>query len=195
MEKVGAYKIIYDRPLIVEYYYGLITAEDLIYLKNVIRKEPDYNLYFNTVLDLRDCDLQINSEGLATIVDFFESSFEKTGIRKVAYLTSKPNEVVRATLYSILLGRSELNFNPNIFSTIEAVIGFFGEEIITEKELIEIIDELKTKPDNVYTKQAYKDFVLEMEFKPESTINSGVFIRCKNYDINASDCYEINIWD
>lgn len=47
----------------------------------------------------------------------------------------------------------------------------------------------------VMTQQTYKDFVLEMEFRPDSTINSGVFIRCKNYDINSTDCYEINIWD
>lgn len=47
----------------------------------------------------------------------------------------------------------------------------------------------------VMTRQPYKDFVLEMEFKPDSTINSGVFIRCKNFNISATDCYEVNIWD
>lgn len=47
----------------------------------------------------------------------------------------------------------------------------------------------------VVSKQAYKDFILELEFKPDSTINSGVFIRCKNNDINPTNCYELNIWD
>lgn len=47
----------------------------------------------------------------------------------------------------------------------------------------------------VMTKSVYKDFVLEMEFKPDSTINSGIYIRCKEYAINIEDCYEINIWD
>ena len=47
----------------------------------------------------------------------------------------------------------------------------------------------------VITKQTYKDFVLELEFKPDSTINSGVFIRCINNDLSADNCYEINIWD
>ncbi|MBT8221428.1 MAG: DUF1080 domain-containing protein [Bacteroidia bacterium] len=47
----------------------------------------------------------------------------------------------------------------------------------------------------VMTRQSYKDFVLELEFNPDSTINSGVFIRCKNKDINPMDCYELNIWD
>ena len=47
----------------------------------------------------------------------------------------------------------------------------------------------------VITNQSYKDFMLEVEFKPDSTINSGVFIRCKKEEINPTDCYELNIWD
>ena len=30
----------------------------------------------------------------------------------------------------------------------------------------------------VMTKETFKNFMLELEFKPDSTINSGVFIRC-----------------
>lgn len=47
----------------------------------------------------------------------------------------------------------------------------------------------------LYTKEAYSNFVLEVEFKPDSTINSGVFVRCKNDSISPANCYEINIWD
>ena len=47
----------------------------------------------------------------------------------------------------------------------------------------------------IITQQTYNDFVLELEFKPDSIINSGVFIRCKNEEISPTDCYEINIWD
>lgn len=47
----------------------------------------------------------------------------------------------------------------------------------------------------VMTEKEYTDFVLELEFKPDSTINSGVFIRCKNKELSFTDCYEINIWD
>ncbi|MEX0361194.1 MAG: DUF1080 domain-containing protein, partial [Allomuricauda sp.] len=47
----------------------------------------------------------------------------------------------------------------------------------------------------VMTKNSYKDFSLELEFHPDSTINSGVFLRCKEHNIDAADCHEINIWD
>ena len=59
----------------------------------------------------------------------------------------------------------------------------------------ELIGKITAGAGFVMTRQSYKDFILELEFKPDSTINSGVFIRCKKEDINSKDCYELNIWD
>jgi len=59
----------------------------------------------------------------------------------------------------------------------------------------ELIGKITAGAGFVITKQAYQDFILELEFNPDSTINSGVFIRCKKEDINPTDCYELNIWD
>ena len=153
MGKFGTYKILNDRPLIVEYYNGIMTAEDFIHFKNVIKKEPNYNLYSNTIIDLRDCDVRIEMENLKIIIDFLKSNFEKKENRTVAYLTSKPNEIVLATLYSVLAENADINFNPNVFTKVKLVTKLFREEIITEKEYIEIIDELKTSPNNVFTKK------------------------------------------
>lgn len=48
----------------------------------------------------------------------------------------------------------------------------------------------------VMTQQKYSDFVLELEFKPDDTVNSGVFLRCTDSDdISEVDCHEINISD
>ncbi len=47
----------------------------------------------------------------------------------------------------------------------------------------------------VITKQKYDNFILELQFNPDSTINSGVFIRCDKQEINPTQCYELNIWD
>jgi hypothetical protein len=59
----------------------------------------------------------------------------------------------------------------------------------------ELIGEVSDEVGFIMTQNTYKDFVLELEFKPDSTINSGIFIRCKNFEISAEDCYEVNIWD
>ena len=47
----------------------------------------------------------------------------------------------------------------------------------------------------IITNNPFADFMLTLEFNPDSTINSGVFIRCQNEDMNPKTCYEINIWD
>jgi len=70
MKKIGAYKILYDRQLIIEYYSGEITTEDLLFFKNAICEEPNHNLYWNTVLDLRDCNLLVKGDELPEIIDF-----------------------------------------------------------------------------------------------------------------------------
>jgi len=55
--------------------------------------------------------------------------------------------------------------------------------------------EVKDEEGFIVTKASYQDFMVELEFKPDSTINSGVYIRCTKKVPNATDCHEINIWD
>ena len=152
MEKKGTYAIIVEKPLIVEYYEGIITVKDLFHFKNEIKKEPNYNLYTNTILDFRFCTLNIETEELPEIINYLKRNFSKSGNRKVAYLTSRPNEVVVTTLYKQVLADTDINYNPETFSTVRAIANYFGSGLVREKELFEIIEELKTKPDNVYNK-------------------------------------------
>lgn len=59
----------------------------------------------------------------------------------------------------------------------------------------ELVGSLDNGAGFVMTRNSYANFILELEFKPDSTINSGIFIRCKENAISNVDCYEINIWD
>ncbi len=45
------------------------------------------------------------------------------------------------------------------------------------------------------SQKTYTDFTIDLEFYPDSTINSGVFVRCQNLQLNPTNCYEVNIWD
>ena len=58
-----------------------------------------------------------------------------------------------------------------------------------------IIGRLDTGAGFLMTKQPYQDFVLNLEFNPDSTINSGIFGRCQEVAISPLTCYELNIWD
>lgn len=59
----------------------------------------------------------------------------------------------------------------------------------------ELIGNSKNGTGFAITSKRYKDFILELEFKPDASINSGVFIRCEKEPLSASNCYEINIGD
>ena len=63
---------------------------------------------------------------------------------------------------------------------------FIGEELVGKSD---------SGSSFIMTNQVYKDFELTLEFMPDSTVNSGVFVRCQNQELSADDCYEINIWD
>ena len=45
------------------------------------------------------------------------------------------------------------------------------------------------------SEQVFSDYQLTLEFYPDSTINSGIFIRCADENLSMVTCYEINIWD
>ncbi|MEO1262904.1 MAG: DUF1080 domain-containing protein [Bacteroidota bacterium] len=59
----------------------------------------------------------------------------------------------------------------------------------------ELVGKLDTGAGFVITETVYDNFVLQMEFNPDSTINSGVFVRCAGYEMTPIICHEINIWD
>lgn len=47
----------------------------------------------------------------------------------------------------------------------------------------------------VITHDRYRNFELSLEFKPDSIINSGVFVQCAIPEMSATGCHELNIWD
>ena len=97
--------------------------------------------------------------------------------------------IIIISVLSISCQDSQTLFQENESNWIEEGDAYwnFTKDVLTGK----VNDEVGF----VMTNDSYKDFVLELEFKPDSTINSGIFIRCKNFEINADDCYEVNIWD
>lgn len=59
----------------------------------------------------------------------------------------------------------------------------------------ELIGTVSESSGFVMTRDRYADFILELEFYPDITVNSGVFIRCEEKALSATECYELNIWD
>lgn len=45
------------------------------------------------------------------------------------------------------------------------------------------------------TTRSYDNFEFSVDFRPDATVNSGVFVRCATRQIDMRACYELNIWD
>ena len=59
----------------------------------------------------------------------------------------------------------------------------------------ELVGRLDSGAGWVMTEAKFDDLELTLEFFPDSTINSGVYLSCQNRELSAEDCYEFNIWD
>jgi hypothetical protein len=152
MNKIAAYKIISPQKLVVEYYAGEITVEDLMHLKETVSKETNYDFYFDTVLDLRDAILKMNKEDLIRLLEFMKERFKDDKTRYVAYLTSKPNDVVQSLVWSQLVKeQSELDMKPQVFSTIDAAADYFDNYQIDNSLISSVLVELKVQPKNIFS--------------------------------------------
>ena len=148
MEKFGSYKILKKEKLIVEYHFGDINIADFINSRIMISSDSEYNPDFDLIFDFREVNMIVSQQDINKFVVFFKNYIPILGKRKSAYLTSKPNEVVITTLFSMNI--KELSVLPNTFSTLEGVTAWIGNKEINTQILGDIIRELKTHPDNVY---------------------------------------------
>lgn len=71
-----------------------------------------------------------------------------------------------------------------------------GENIWLSTRDGRVVSKAKAGKSYLVSPAAYKNFVLEVEFKPSSAVNSGVFINCADSTkIGSKNCYEANISD
>ena len=95
---------------------------------------------------------------------------------------------------SLLLFYTACNERQSLFQEGSNNWKTYGDAVWTFSDGI-LIGKVEDGAGFVMTDASYQDFTLELEFKPDSTINSGVFIRCSKKELSAIDCHEINIWD
>lgn len=146
--KFGSYKVIVDRQVVVEYYRGVINVNDLIQLKKNILKDPDYNKFWNTIVDFRDCKITIKPNDVTKMIEYMKADYQGGQTRHIVLLANKPHEVAISTLYTVLLQESGLNFKSFIASEVDSIINRFYDGIFTEDEIVEIIYQLKTNSIN-----------------------------------------------
>ena len=144
MGKFGAYKILKDEKLIIEYHTGRITTLDFIESRRIISSDESYNPDFDLIFDWRDVEMIVTQDDINEFIIFFKKFSKIVGDRKSAYLTSKPNEVIVTTLFS--QGIEDSSVKTGTFSTIKGVVNWINNKGLDKNKLMNIIKELKTHP-------------------------------------------------
>ena len=150
MNKIGKYKIIVDKQLIIIYFSGNIDVDDLINLQKNLHSNPAFDASFDVIADFRDCLTIVSQDDIARYVQFMKDNISYYQKRKGAYLTCKPNQVVATTLFSIKL--SELPIEIKIFSSIGSIVHWLYARQIDFQFIENTLSQLGTQPNIVFEK-------------------------------------------
>lgn len=134
MNSYSNFKIIPEKKVIIEYFYGKIELKDIIELKYRESLETGYNSNYNIIDDSRDAEFLLDENEISAYVNHIINNKLINGKRNAAYLTQTPNQVVIAMLFDML--KKELPINVSIFSTLESAINWVGL-LAEDKKLIE----------------------------------------------------------
>lgn len=122
------YQIHKECNLIMSWYCGSLTISNIKNLMLRLSKELYFSKNYDIVHDFRNCNLEIDGDELPEYIDFLDKELNIIAKRRVAFLTNKPNQVVLATLFNVLLIETPLV--TRVFSTPEAVFQFLNNDKI-----------------------------------------------------------------
>ena len=120
--------IVPEFSLILECCKGNTSVEDAINMKKDEVADNLYNPAYNIIVDIRDFEAPLNStiaESMAVFSDFINKLLIKG---KVAFLTTRPHQVVLSELLKRFI-KDSLSLEIKIFSSPEAAIKFLGYPI------------------------------------------------------------------
>lgn len=135
MKRLTNYIILPALKIMVECYKGELSAEAAISYKKALLKDPDYDPSYNIITDLREIEVNISSENLHQITEFFDFLKDTPVKRKVSLITDKPSQTVLAHFFKELGRESIIQYD--VFCTLEAALEYVG---LTKNEL-NLIDE------------------------------------------------------
>ena len=138
------FKIIPEKKLIIEYFSGEITIEDIVKLKLIEIEHQDYNNEFNLFSDFRDGDFNIDNESIPTLLNNLELNNLVAGKHNTSLLTKSPNQVVASTLLTHNYASKNAPIDIKIFSTVPPCLSWIG---LSAKDA-EIIDFYSTQMKN-----------------------------------------------
>lgn len=118
-----------NHDLEVNYYIikGDFKFEDLVKNLDRVVRNPDYNDYYNILFDIREANFTDFMKKNSIIVDYFHETVSSFNMnRKCSFLTTKPLDVVYATLLIEKLQKIGIKIKFQIFSSEEAALNWMS---------------------------------------------------------------------
>lgn len=128
MRSSANYLILPELRLILECCKGEASVADAIIMKKKEMSDPLYCIDYDIIVDLQEFETPLDISTYESISNF-HNFLKEIDIRgKVAFLTTKPHQVVIGEILKKLSGNS-LTIKIEIFSTIEAIVRFTGHSM------------------------------------------------------------------
>ncbi|RUT73088.1 hypothetical protein [Ancylomarina longa] len=106
--------------LLIEYFSEADGHESFLDLHEKFSSKVDTINNYSLLIDIRDWDIQTNLAANQNYIQYFTNSKRKEKIRKIAFLTNTPDQVVQAMLFKD--GAEKSDHEIRIFSSIKPAI-------------------------------------------------------------------------
>lgn len=140
------YIIIPKDKLIIEYFNGKVSLEDVIILQKELAENPNYDPNYNVIDDLRDAQFDLIKEQVIGYVDYITNNKKTIGKRNTAFVTTNPDQVVISSLFESL--KKDLPINTLIVITISLALKHVNINPAKTPMILENINTLRKKNKN-----------------------------------------------
>lgn len=141
LKKSIKYKILASEKLVLEYYSGYISKEDIYRVKKKISALKDYRPTFHLIADFTSATLAVDVKEVPQYFTFIRNNPKLMGKRKTAFITSKPNEVVLSHIFD--LSKKDTPIESNIFSSFSAAASLLNLSSTAFNQVNEIIEDFR----------------------------------------------------
>lgn len=134
------YKILPQYSLIIEYFSGEITLNDVLEAKKSKNSMPDFDPSFNHFIDIRQAKVNVFLSEISEIVKFQEENQQYIKKRKSAFLADSPEHTSLTMLFMLSMKNLPIDFE--VFSTTKAALNWLDLWYLSEKDYENLIADI-----------------------------------------------------
>tara|TARA_Y100001935_G_C17074400_1_gene393155 strand:- start:118 stop:555 length:438 start_codon:yes stop_codon:yes gene_type:complete len=136
------YKILKEHNLIVDYYEGVFSVEDIIRHKENQSKDPMWDSAYSTIADMRHMSFTSPLSESIKLADYVSDHPKWAHPRKSAQITNLSNQMVFKTIYKDLVDKfTNIKIKP--FNDISEALNWLDLGPISIEKIEAIMTELK----------------------------------------------------